>query len=499
MADKWAQFVLPEKSAAPPPAADKWAKFTVNPNPQQPDEKSLAGFGGNVLTSGGNFVSDLAHAVTHPIDTLTGMGKVITGGMQKGLEAVGFPKPQEEQATGKSTTPETDALVKHVTDRYGSLGKAGETMYSDPVGFLGDLSTLFGGVGEVAEVAKLGKVAKVAATVSKVTDPVRGTAAVVGAIPGVKAGVTAAADATKAALNKGALRAGFQTTTDAGKVTGAVDAMTEHSIPFSEAGQKQVDALLRDLQQQKEAATGRRGSVDPRLVEDRLDQVATKKEWQVNPNADQKQVEAVRHGFRERTGGQPILDVNGKPVKDRYGNKMFSQGQPIPADEAQALKEGTYANNDYESTPAHRRATADTEMALARGLKEELETQIPELAGLNANQAKLLNLKGILETAVNKYTNDGTFWGTLAKNTISSPKGALKSAGVIGSGAAMHNPLAGAGVTLMQAILSDPAVKARLARAIGVAQMGNPGKYAGAVTPAARISSYAQSLNPQQQ
>lgn len=460
---------------------------------QTPQPKSVGGFLSNLGSSAGNFASDVAGAVIHPGQTVAGVTGLLEGMAEKsGFSPVG----------GVSHAQNVDALIDLYKQKYGN-GLL-EALYKDPVGVAADVATLASGVGAAgkgvqlaADAANLGRVANVAGTVaragdvvSSLTDPLR-VAGRVADVTGVSGLVGRGVDAASEALTKGALRGGFNVNTDAAEVAGAVKAMNEAGIPFSEEGLQKVQQAIKDIQQQKLAVTG--GSplrVDPAAVELRLDEVAGRRDWQVNPNADVSQIEKLRQNFRERTGGQPIVNAKGKVVG-------YRQGPPIPVDEAEALKEGTYAQNKYGTqAPPQLQATAEGEKALARGLKEELERQIPELTSLNAEQARYLNLDKILEAAVNKHINSGGFWGNVAQQTFATQKGALKTAAILGSGVATHEPSIAATVALAHAVLSDPVVKQGLARAINKAQQLNPGKYGApsVATALSRVDDYVNSL-----
>ncbi len=456
---------------------------------QQPDEKTLSGFGANLLRSAGDFANSLGHAAMHPIDTLVGTGKVIAGAEKRAISALPGFSDAEQRLSGKSTTPEFDAFAKQLSDRYGGLDKVWETMYHDPVGFLSDVSMLAGGGGAAADAAKLGKVAKVASTVADVTNPVNALK-----LPGAIADATGASGAVSKALTKGALRGGYNVATiDPAVLDTAVKTMNERGIPFSREGLESITTALRDLQQQKLPLAGR-AAVDPASVEVHLDQAMNNREWQVNPQTDLKQIDQVRQNFRQRTGGQPIIDpATGKQLRDpKTGVKLFTQGGSIPGDEAEALKEGTYKNNKYgEEVPPHLVATAEGEKALAHGLMVELQNQIPELAGINSQQGDLINLQKVLKGAVDKYLNQGGFLGNLGENVFSK-EGALKIAGITGTGAALHEPLIGGAVALAHLVLSDPAVKQQIA--IALSRSNTRGAGATMANIFGRINAYTNSL-----
>lgn len=467
MPEDWSQYARKAETAP----ADEWAKYARTPEPKTDGGgKSLLGFGGNVVTSGANFVGDLTHAVTHPIDTAAGVVKAAVGTV--------------DSAVGGTGTAESNALWDHLKGRYGSFEKTKETMYNDPVGFLSDLSTVAGGVGAVGDAAKAGKVASVANKVAEITNPV----GLAGKI--VAPAVTPVADATKQLLAKGALKGGFQVNTDAAhlgqEVTNAADAMVSNGISFSEKGVQDLKQALGGLQKQKEqlamdATQQRGGVVDRNLVLKNLHDLRRKWETQAYPVDDLKQIDAVIQDFETR--------------HSRY----------IGLDEAEALKEGTYANNRYGGgvPPPHLAATAASEQNIAHTLMDELRRQIPELSGLNAKQAEQLQLEPMLMTALTKYRNSGGFLPNMWKN-LTSVRGGVVDAMASGLGFGLsHSPetagIAGASAAVLQALLADPQVKTRLAMAIDWAQKSKPVSAAAPANALRTINAYSEGFGKQQE
>jgi hypothetical protein len=429
------------------------------------ETKSIGGFVSNAFSSAGKFASDVGGAIAHPINTLKAIGSIPVGLAEKAGIPVPAPGPGEVDSA-KSL----DALVNHYKQRYGSWDGFTHALYTDPVGVSADVATLASGVGAAgkgvqlaADAAKFGKVADVAGTVAKagdavsaVTDPLRvATSAAGGALKVADKVAPAASDA----LRRSALKGGYTITADPAKVADAATAMREQGIPLSEAGSAKISTALNDLQQAKlgKTSAGAAGglAVDPARVQLPLDDVRTKYANQVNPTADLKQIDKVADTFRQNNPG------------------------PIPLDHAEALKEGTYKVNNYGPPAAKNTvATADAEKALASGLREELEYHMPELKGLNEQQAKLMNLQGILDKAVTKYTNSGGFLGSIkgSLNTGASKTIGMISGGALASGHAAVGAAGGA-ADLMMAVLSDPVVKSRLATAIDLASKANPTKW----------------------
>lgn len=106
-------------------------------------------------------------------------------------------------------------------------------------------------------------------------------------------------------------------------------------------------------------------------------------------------------GFYEKLG--PGISKEFIKPLDRLKSKIANQGFITP-EEAQEMKKTLYALNRKHYGELK---TAQTEgyKAIARGLKEELVKQNPELANLNKNAAELINLETILEKSLNRVGN----------------------------------------------------------------------------------------------
>jgi hypothetical protein len=102
---------------------------------------------------------------------------------------------------------------------------------------------------------------------------------------------------------------------------------------------------------------------------------------------------------------------------------------------------------------------------MARGLKEELETQFPEIADPNAQESKLLSLQPLLERAVNRISNRDllSLGGKIVGTGIGAAAGGAGGGILGGAGGA-------AGALLLHHILTDPEIQSNLA--IGLSRMG---------------------------
>jgi hypothetical protein len=121
----------------------------------------------NAPGSAVQFGKNIAQPFMHPIDTANNILDVGHGLAQK--LGVSFDADNPED------TAKANAVGKFFADRYGGLENVKKTMASDPVGFLGDLSTvLTGGGGALARAPGIiGKVGEIAGTAGRLTDPLQ--------------------------------------------------------------------------------------------------------------------------------------------------------------------------------------------------------------------------------------------------------------------------------------------------------------------------------------
>jgi len=120
----------------------------------------------------------------------------------------------------------------------------------------------------------------------------------------------------------------------------------------------------------------------------------------IDTNEVVKRVDDLK-SFYQRLGPEAAADYI-KPLEDLQA-KYAARGYVTPK-EAQVMKQTLYALNrkhygELSST------IAEGNKAIARGLKEELVKQYPELGKLNARDSDLIALEGVIERAVNRIGN----------------------------------------------------------------------------------------------
>lgn len=250
------------------------------------------------------------------------------------------------------------------------------------------------------------------------------------------------------------------TTLPSSQVANMVKTGLENEIPVSAGGVQKIGDLVSDLQgkvkAQIQAGSSAGATVNPYKVASRLSDTAKKFETQVNPEAD---LDAVSNAGNEFLRNNP---------------------SNIPASAAQDLKSGTYKqlSSKYGELGS---AVEESQKALARGIKEELENQFPEIKGLNAREGQLINLDGALQRAVKRIDNRDVF----------SLGGKIAAGAGAALGAETGHTAAGviAGVVLHKA-LTDPMVQSKLAMALRSVSKG------GMTIPAAtaRVTGYLNQL-----
>jgi len=239
-------------------------------------------------------------------------------------------------------------------------------------------------------------------------------------------------DAIARKMYQSALKPGPASYTPA-EVDSMVRTGLENKIPISESGVRKLDSLVSDLNSKIsdtiKAGDTEGATVNKYKVASRLGETAEKFKTQVTPESD---LNAVGEAGNEFLRNQPT---------------------EIPAAKAQEIKQGTYKQLKAKAYGELKSAAVESQKALARGIKEELAEQFPEIADLNAKESKLLGLDNALETAVNRVRNRNLF-SLGGKILLGAGAGAF--GGAEGAGA-------GAGLAVMHEILGDAAIQSRIA------------------------------------
>lgn len=238
---------------------------------------------------------------------------------------------------------------------------------------------------------------------------------------------------------EGAYESALKPSTTIGEAQRAniVQAGLQNAIPVSKAGLEKISDLIDDYNSKIKAEIAKDPTrpIDPNAVATRADQAKARFANQVNAQGDLNAIEASKQQFLNEQGAQP-----------------GQAAPPMAADKAQAMKQGTYSvlKGKFGEQGS---ASVEAQKALARGLKEEIATQFPEISNLNAAESKLLDLQPILERAVNRIGNHQLIG-------IGTPVAGAATKAVTGSGSL------GVAVGAIKAVLDNPVVKSRLAIAV---------------------------------
>src|SRR4030095_11746547 len=395
-----------------------------------------------------------------------------------------------------------EALAYYYAQRY-SPSNIGTTALEDPVGTAADLSMVLGGVSGVARgasnlsrmanlprtAAALRTTADVANTVSAVTDPIR-AGFNIASVPLRSTKIPVISRANPETLYQGALkpRPGTYSRED---VRSMIRTGLEERIPVSERGADKLWKLIEDLNKKVQArideATARGVTVSPEEVAKYVDEILPTFREQVAPEADIAALRSTKEEFlRQHQTEAPYtkiresLEPGVAYVPEGTGTTM--QTQPIPADVAQRIKVGTYRQLKGKYGEL-KNAQVEGEKALARGIKNKLAAQIPEIGEFNARESDALGLVPEIEHALRR-TGNWEFFG------LCSPAAGGDAYAATGS----KELAAVAGFTA--ALLRNPAIKSQLAIAIYHGMKKNPAKYGPArmATATARANEYVQKL-----
>jgi hypothetical protein len=169
MADKWSQYEVKE---------DKWAQYETPDQgatlpPLQPPPKTAAGFVGNVLSSTGRVAKGFLQTVAHPIDTATGIGELLAGGVKSGIRAAGGEisgQPDEyETAFNKGIS---EPVKKSFQDPGGVPKRLADYSYENPVEQLMNISLGLGVAGKLSGLKGLSTASNLTNPINAVTKPV---------------------------------------------------------------------------------------------------------------------------------------------------------------------------------------------------------------------------------------------------------------------------------------------------------------------------------------
>jgi hypothetical protein len=134
----------------------------------------------NLPKSALNFAKNTVSSVTHPIQTLQGVGNTVLGGVNTAAEKLTGKALRTDQA-GQTASNTFGAVTSALNDRYGSLEALQKTATTDPFAFGADVvGALQGGAGLAGKTAQLNNV--LSKTARAATLPVTATTKSIGTV-----------------------------------------------------------------------------------------------------------------------------------------------------------------------------------------------------------------------------------------------------------------------------------------------------------------------------
>lgn len=209
MANAFDQFdTVPQVTLPPVVTGSKNASRASNPfdqfdapirkNVSAEPNRTLAGFAGNVVKSGGQFAGGIVQSIAHPVDTVKGMAELATGALLQAApkEVVDWFNQYGDKEKVKRVMDMAKAVGGQYAKDYGSIEGFKNKVYTDPVGVAADLSTILSAGATVAGKANLPNVASKLSTASTYTNPLSvlnvpvtpGSQTTVAQVPGKMAG-----------------------------------------------------------------------------------------------------------------------------------------------------------------------------------------------------------------------------------------------------------------------------------------------------------------------
>lgn len=317
------------------------------------------------------------------------------------LDASGQPdlsaRPPDLDASGRPTLTPSDApkgltwggtyeklgqmMLEHLPAVTGALGGVaggiGGTVFGFGVGGAPGAiagAALGGGAGEAyKELIRRARGQTAPASSGEAAASIGTQGAIQGGTEAVGAGLGAGMAALGPRIMQSAVKPGLKVLLR-GQQTGepilpVVKTLLDEGINVTPGGVAKLRDLVAGTNQQIASAVGSStAQISPLRVAGRLSDTARTFGAQVNPQADLAAISTVGENF--------------------LAHPNLASGT-IPVANAQALKTGTYARigEKYGQASA---ASIEAEKALARGLKEEIASAVPEVVPLNAREGQLL-------------------------------------------------------------------------------------------------------------
>ena len=380
------------------------AKAAAKKKSQPEEEKTLAGFGENVLSSGGQYWDEVKNMVLNPIDTLGNAADLAQGVAQKALPDDFTVFGMNPDAGMKNLFGDEEALAEQAgqfyKDRYGGAQNIADTAYEDPVGLLSDIAMVFGGglkaAGSVAN--KVGGAGSTAAKVlnksGKVVDGLDLLNSGVGLTTKTAAGLRGipSGGAAKYAVDNTLQNAKFSTTLPEAQRARMAETLLQNNLdPTNAKSVQAMDSLLDKAEQASKKAIEQfdadGGMIDAMPAVDKMRGVLQSEQRMRGPMFAQR-----------RNTVQGLID-------DAMTDLQPTQGMMSGRD-ALDTRRAVDATVDWKQKGAAETASNQSMKAYANGLREQLAESVKGLDGVNKDYSRLVEAADPLRRATARNTNN---------------------------------------------------------------------------------------------
>lgn len=342
----------------------------------------------------GNIASGFANIIQHPLQTGQNVRQLGAGLVSK-LMPEGMGNPQE-RAKAEAVA---NAVGQQLKDEYGSWEAIKRSLAERPVGSAVDAATImFGGGKALTTLGKLGEASNVATRagekVIQASDIINPLNIVTKGVPMAAPYLGQAADKSAKWLMQSALKPTLPQL-QSGDATVAINELLKRGINPTASGVAKIKDIISGLNTQIKEKIGASTAANETInKQDVINRALS--------SSDGYQ------GLRERFGTtvNPTADLNA--IEKSILDFQTTSANKIPVQRAQELKTNTYkslSGKFGEETSA----AVETQKGLARGIKEELEIKIPEIAGLNAEEKVLIRTLNVADRRALMELNKNPF------------------------------------------------------------------------------------------
>ena len=328
-----------------------------------PDDGFSAGeMASNIGPSALQLGKDLLYPVAHPVDAATGIKRLVVGGVNKLL-----PGTHPDEST-------VDAVADYYANRYGGVDEALNTLESDPVGLLSDLSM---GLGVAGKVGKMPSITKAATAIDPLNMAIN---------PIVKGAKGLIPEGKPAAMYQEAAKIPVTTKRTPERIQRDIQTALDEGIMPTEKGLGKIQSAVGDINSRIDvaidAATDSQGRVDAQVLSSNISQLR-------NDLGSASNVFAAND-----------IAVMEKILSD-YGTYLNDSGKrSLSARDLQEFKKKTYKRINFDrATDRPDLPTEETLKSMARSAKEQVEKLVPteDIRALNAREGRLLSLRESLQ------------------------------------------------------------------------------------------------------